>query len=76
MAERDNSLIGRWLLKRQQSATILLAGGLTPENVSESHRQVRPVRRGCQQRRRSKSRQEEITSKVQAFVQAVRLVSS
>lgn len=57
------------------AATILLAGGLTPENVSDAIRQVRPygvdVSSGVEASPGKKHHE-----KMRAFVQAVRLVSS
>lgn len=57
------------------STAILLAGGLTPENVSEAIRQVRPygvdVSSGVEASPGKKHHE-----KISAFVQAVRLVSS
>jgi phosphoribosylanthranilate isomerase len=55
-----------------QAAPILLAGGLTPNNVQEAIRQVRPygvdVSSGVEERPGKKNHE-----KIHAFTQAVRL---
>ncbi|MBI4001554.1 MAG: phosphoribosylanthranilate isomerase [Nitrospira defluvii] len=69
--------VADWSLAAEaaSAATILLAGGLTPENVSQAIQQVRPygvdVSSGVEA---SPGRKDH--GKVRAFVQAVRLVSS
>ncbi len=69
--------VADWSLAAEaaSAATILLAGGLTPENVSEAIQQVRPygvdVSSGVEACPGKKDHE-----KVRAFVQAVRLVSS
>ena len=69
--------VADWSLAAEaaSAATVLLAGGLTPENVSEAIRQVRPyavdVSSGVEAGPGKKHHQ-----KIRAFVQAVRLVSS
>ena len=65
---------GDWFLAREvaQAAPILLAGGLTPNNVQEAIRQVQPygvdVSSGVEERPGQKNHE-----KIRAFTQAVRL---
>jgi phosphoribosylanthranilate isomerase len=65
---------GDWVLAHEiaQAAPILLAGGLTPNNVQEAIRQVRPygvdVSSGVEERPGKKNHE-----KIHAFTQAVRL---
>ena len=65
---------GDWVLAREvaQAAPILLAGGLTPNNVQEAIRQVQPygvdVSSGVEERPGKKNHE-----KIHAFAQAVRL---
>lgn len=69
--------VADWSLAAEaaSAATILLAGGLTPENVSQAIRQVRPygvdVSSGVEASPGKKDQE-----KMRAFVQAVRLVTS
>ncbi len=61
---------GSWLAQRRSQVPLILAGGLTPENVAAGDRGVAAVRRRRGERRRGRARDQGPRAKVEALLAA------